>query len=394
MDGVRHNPSVFVSSTCYDLKQVREDLKDFFEDNYGFQTILSEFDSFPVDPCKGTFENCIENVDKAADIFVLIIGNRYGYVMENGKSITNLEYLHAKAKGIPIYVFVNKQLYDNMKIWRSNRNADFSGLVDNAQLFEFVSGIYDESKQWIYTFDSVREIKMALKHQLRLIFCDGLTLQKIVGDSYNRILNKDIPSNAVRVFIEKPYAWEYKFLACVLKGEFDKLQTQRWDFKYSVYSSHISNLEPSELIDDVSEKMHEMIGLTNILSTLLNSALQDAIGDPGIPSDLDMMLYVSKQIATIYKRMIEWGLYFKSIHTDENFKRLLQLLYELPAFVMKQIDDFVEELYEEITEIPDVDDGMERKIHLMCTLSVANIAEINEEIQRLSNILPQICDVL
>lgn len=394
MDGVRHNPSVFVSSTCYDLKQVREDLKDFFEDNYGFQTILSEFDSFPVDPCKGTFENCIENVDKAADIFVLIIGNRYGYVMENGKSITNLEYLHAKAKGIPIYVFVNKQLYDNMKIWRSNRNADFSGLVDNAQLFEFVSGIYDESEQWIYTFDSVREIKMALKHQLRLIFCDGLTLQKIVGDSYNRILNKDIPSNAVRVFIEKPYAWEYKFLACVLKGEFDKLQTQRWDFKYSVYSSHISNLEPSELIDDVSEKMHEMIGLTNILSTLLNSALQDAIGDPGIPSDLDMMLYVSKQIATIYKRMIEWGLYFKSIHTDENFKRLLQLLYELPAFVMKQIDDFVEELYEEITEIPDVDDGMERKIHLMCTLSVANIAEINEEIQRLSNILPQICDVL
>lgn len=51
MDGVvmertRNIPTVFVSSTCYDLSQVREDLKDFFEDNYGFNALLSEFDSF------------------------------------------------------------------------------------------------------------------------------------------------------------------------------------------------------------------------------------------------------------------------------------------------------------------------------------------------------------
>ena len=43
MNTDRHIPVVFVSSTCYDLKQVREDLKDFFEINYGFQAMLSEF---------------------------------------------------------------------------------------------------------------------------------------------------------------------------------------------------------------------------------------------------------------------------------------------------------------------------------------------------------------
>ena len=31
MNTDRRTPVVFVSSTCYDLKQVREDLKDFFE---------------------------------------------------------------------------------------------------------------------------------------------------------------------------------------------------------------------------------------------------------------------------------------------------------------------------------------------------------------------------
>ena len=74
MNTIRHTPVIFVSSTCYDLKQVREDLKEFFECNYGFQAMLSEFDSFPIEPCIGTFENCLNNVDKSADIFVLGMG--------------------------------------------------------------------------------------------------------------------------------------------------------------------------------------------------------------------------------------------------------------------------------------------------------------------------------
>jgi hypothetical protein len=114
MDNIKKRPVVFVSSTCYDLKQIREDVKEFFEDNYGFQAMLSDFDSFPIDPCVGTFENCLNNVDKCADFFVLIVGTRYGYVTDNGKSITNLEYLHAKAKGIPLFIFISKQIYNNL----------------------------------------------------------------------------------------------------------------------------------------------------------------------------------------------------------------------------------------------------------------------------------------
>lgn len=387
MESVRHKPVVFVSSTCYDLKQIREDLKDFFEENYGFQTMLSEFDSFPIDPCKGTFENCIENVDKAADVFVLIIGNRYGYVMESGKSITNLEYLHAKAKGIPIYVFVDKQLYDNMKIWRSNKDANFTGVVDNPKIFEFVSSIYDESKQWIYTYDSVRDIKMALKQQLSLVFFDGLTLKRLSGDSYNKIITTELPSGAVRMIVEKPFAWEYKFLAHVLKGEFDSLQQHRWDLKYGLFPMHSTRFEPSGLLDDISEKLNEMIGLTKLLSTLLNRTIQDAIGEPGTPSDLELMIYTTKQLSSIYKRIIEWGLYFKSLDTEDIFENLLQLLYELPSHVLKQIDQFVEQIYIEFTALPAVEDNIERKISVSYTLDVANIKQINDELGRLRVLL-------
>ncbi|WP_302625868.1 DUF4062 domain-containing protein [uncultured Eubacterium sp.] len=387
MNTDRHTPVVFVSSTCYDLKQVREDLKEFFETNYGFQTMLSEFDSFPIDPCIGTFENCLSNVDKSADIFILIVGTRYGYVTESGKSITNLEYLHAKAKGIPVFVFVDKQLYSQLKIWEVNKDGNFSTVVDNPQLFEFVSEIYSESKQWIYTYESVRDITTTMRHQLSLIFSDGLRYKKISHTLEPHILDSNISAEALRVLIEKPYAWEYKFLAYVMKDEFDKLQKHRWDFKYGLFATHIIEMSPDELLENVSVKLNEIVKLNGILCTLLNSAIQDAIGEAGVPSDLEMIVYVSKQFASLYERIVAWALYFKTIHTNEVFKQLLKLLYELPKSLLTQMDNFVNRLYVEIANLPDIEDDVRREIKLSCVLDEANTRAINEEIERLHELL-------
>ncbi|MBK0039460.1 MULTISPECIES: DUF4062 domain-containing protein, partial [unclassified Enterococcus] len=39
-------PTVFISSTCYDLKQIRSDLKKVIENDLGFEVLLSEYSSF------------------------------------------------------------------------------------------------------------------------------------------------------------------------------------------------------------------------------------------------------------------------------------------------------------------------------------------------------------
>lgn len=387
MDTSRKKPVVFVSSTCYDLKQIRADMKEFLEDNYGFEAMLSEFDSFPIDPCVGTFENCLSNVDQCADIFVLIVGNRYGYVLESGKSVTNLEYLHAKAKGIPMYVFVSKQIYSTLPIWRSNKTGDFSSVVDNSKIFEFVADIYDECKQWIYTYDNVQDIKMTLKNQLGLIFSEGLQYKVITADTRNSVLKYDLPSGAVRMVIERPFAWEHKFLAYVLKDEFDKLQRRKWDLKYGIFDGKTYDKNPQELIDDVSERLNEIGKLIDILSILINKTIQEALGEPGIPSDLEMMIYTSKRLAATYERLVGWALYFKSLHADEIFKKLLDLLYDLPKSALSAIDEFVEDFYKQITSIPDVEDNIERNIKLKITLDNSNLEEINEEIVRLTALL-------
>lgn len=110
-------PTVFVSSTCYDLKQIRVDIKCFIEKQLGYEPILSEYDSFPLSSDIGTVENCVRAVKERADIFVLVVGGRYGSLTDTGKSVTNLEYIHAKAKGIPIFAFVSKEVISILPVW-------------------------------------------------------------------------------------------------------------------------------------------------------------------------------------------------------------------------------------------------------------------------------------
>src|SRR5436190_204520 len=126
--------NIFVSSTCYDLSQIRSNMSDFISE-IGHQPFLSEFDNFPINPNIQTIENCINNVKNEADIFILIIGNRYGSTLETGKSITNLEFLTAKNKNIPIYTFIDKKVLNALSFWKNNKESNFNGIVDNVQIF-------------------------------------------------------------------------------------------------------------------------------------------------------------------------------------------------------------------------------------------------------------------
>ena len=174
-----NNINIFVSSTCYDLSQVRTDISDFIK-NSGHNPILSEFENFPISPDLTTIENCIKIVKENADILVLIVGSRYGNVIENGKSITNNEFLTAKQKGIPIFCFIEKNVLTALTFWEANKTADFSKIVDNTQIFEFILDIRNNSKIWTFPFEKAQEIISTLKIQLSYLFKNSLVAKKII----------------------------------------------------------------------------------------------------------------------------------------------------------------------------------------------------------------------
>ena len=127
---------------------------------------------------------------------------------------------------------------------------------------------------------SANEIKIALKNQLCLIFSNGLKYCDYTSKSTLSLIKSNLPANAVRALVEKPYAWEYKFLACVLKDEFDKLQERRWDFKYGVFDGPMyDSKDPQTFIDFIIKKFNEAIELTNLCNTIINDIINDAIGE-------------------------------------------------------------------------------------------------------------------
>jgi hypothetical protein len=64
---------IFVSSTCYDLAAVREDLRRFII-QLGHEPLLSEYPSFPVNPDETAITNCKKGVVAHTDVLLLIIG--------------------------------------------------------------------------------------------------------------------------------------------------------------------------------------------------------------------------------------------------------------------------------------------------------------------------------
>lgn len=186
-------PTVFVSSTCYDLKQIRTDLKSFFEEQLGYDVLLSEYASFPIDPNIGTANNCLRAVDERADIFVLVVGCRYGCVTETGHSITNMEYLRAKEKGIPIYAFVDKRILNILPLWRDNPDVNFQSTVDTPKLFEFVDTFRANDRIWSFDFETAQDIISKLRAQLGYLFYDSLKLKhghKTSVKEHNDVMGK------------------------------------------------------------------------------------------------------------------------------------------------------------------------------------------------------------
>ena len=69
-------PKVFISSTYYDLKYIREDLDQFVR-GYRFETVLFENGDIGYEPGKPLDESCYHYISKA-DMVILVVGGLYG----------------------------------------------------------------------------------------------------------------------------------------------------------------------------------------------------------------------------------------------------------------------------------------------------------------------------
>jgi hypothetical protein len=330
---------IFVSSTCYDLSQIRTELRDFILE-LGYQPVLSEYFSFPIDPSDDTIENCIRNVG-AADVFVLLLGSRYGFITNSGKSITEHEYIFAREKGIPIYVFINKQLISNLPLWKSNKSFDFTDIVESTKVFEFVEEVREKNMNWCFEFEKAQDIIQTLKVQFTYMFKKSLDLRLKFRKMGFPDFYKNLSASAINIVLNKRPNFEVLFFAQVLKDELEKHEHLKLDLEYEVLSNCNRFIRSVPELSQWLEMSFETIKYeVDAINTLLNKAALDFFGEPGTASDLRGLYYVACRIAKTYEEMVNWSLNVKSAMVDPDFLLVKNVLSKFPELALREIWEY------------------------------------------------------
>jgi hypothetical protein len=375
-----------VSSTFYDLAQVRTDLREFLEDEVGYRSLLSEHPSFPIDPDADTIENCRRRVEQDADILVLIIGGRYGYVdAASDKSVTNLEYLAARAKGIPIYAFVDRTVTAVLPVWKSNPDADFSGRVDSVRLFEFVEQVRSEDRVWTQEFGRAQDIVAALRIQFAHLTADGLRWRRRLQGRAQREF-RGLHGEALRLALERPMAWEYRLFGQVLSDEVEASEDLIREHRLGLLIGPGQHAPSGDMTWWIQAQLAELENLVEAGTLLLNESLPEAFRPPGTPGDVTEIVFVARQLGAIHRHAVEWSQRVRRAHVPERFRPLVNEMAWFSDSIIERLGSFgpdvLRQVEEGLADLPEP--GEEPKtIKITLTFELSNIEGYQEEFRRL-----------
>jgi hypothetical protein len=178
-------PRIFVSSTYYDLKHLRSSIENFVE-SLGYEPVLSEKDNIAFLPDAPLDESCYREV-KSSDIYVLIIGGRYGAEVSASKSslaktksfferyesITKHEYLSAIERNIPIYVLIDSAVDAEYQTYLKNEASTAINYahVDSVNVFVLIKEVRQKAQNNpIKLFSRYAELESWLREQWAGLF--------------------------------------------------------------------------------------------------------------------------------------------------------------------------------------------------------------------------------
>ena len=192
-------PRVFISSTFYDLQQIRLELDKFIE-SLGYEPVRNEEGDIPYGKDEALQLYCFKEISNI-DILISIIGSRYGSTgisseKEKEYSVSQMEVNTALKENKQVFVFIDKSVFTEYETYILNKNNKDTKYkyVDNVNIYKFIEEIKSlPHNNNIKGFETAEDITSYLKEQFA-----GLFKQFILESSRAKemLVIKDIESTA------------------------------------------------------------------------------------------------------------------------------------------------------------------------------------------------------
>ncbi len=169
-------PRVFISSTFYDLRQIRLELDKFIE-SLGYEPVRNEEGDIPYGKEEALQNYCYKEIANI-DILISIIGSRYGSPSNTKEkemeySISQQELKTALKNNKQVFVFIDKNVYTEYETYLLNKGSvDIRyKYVDNPNIYKFIEEIRSlPNNNNIKGFETADDITKYLKEQFAGLF--------------------------------------------------------------------------------------------------------------------------------------------------------------------------------------------------------------------------------
>lgn len=371
--------SIFVSSTCYDLKHVRVELSGSIE-SLGHAAILSESGSFPIDPNRTTIENCIDVVNSMADVLVLIVGKRYGSTLPGGKSITNLEYESARIKGIPIYVFVDSEILKLIPIYHDNPKVKLKEIDNPKRLFDFVNTLRERHEVWCFPFNHINDICDVLRSQLSGLLASSLATRRYLLDPKTQWM-RGLSPNLAFILISKSPVYDTRFLFEAARESIEEHRATRWLLQNGVSFERVVHIDDdaSSLISWMLSILAELRAMVRVLSSIFQDAMASAMRPPGTPADEFELFVTAQSIGAMYLSLLRIAGQVSMAHLPEGFEDLRELLYSSAMAIVTDIEKYIPDSISQVEGVMERISNGETGIDLTLSLTLTSAIDSRHE---------------
>lgn len=356
----RVRPRIFVSSTFYDLKSIREDLYQFIR-GFNYEPIESENGDIGYVPGQDLDKSCYKAMLEC-DMAILIIGGRYGSPATgetdddgNYLSVTHKEFRTAVNAGIPVYAFIDQAVSTEYELYKRNKERftdpkfefEFTS-ADSINVFKFIMELKNVSGIPIVSFEKTQDIKDYLAVQWADMFKKYL---QMLRESKNKEKTKEAVDE-MSILIQKMNVMldsvGKKILSVGDSNEYENVIEQQNIIAASKKISRGINLEDISWMDTETERRKIITNLLDVLTEALSIGILE-----------NLFSTDSNEIGECFGFFSQRGLHLSSIavNLSKDIKGIDKILKNPNSRTMLEEELIKDEYYEEMQpETPETEE--------------------------------------